>query len=94
MSQAILKFHKNQENGNHGITNDSLRDNMVHPVNEYVIIYEVTPQLNGELMVMKSFLRFRVSRPGHFKQLLTGDASPSAVLPASPKREARGSPIQ
>jgi hypothetical protein len=46
----------------------------VHPVNENVM--NVRPQLNIERMVMKSFLRFRASRPGHFKQLRTGDASP------------------
>ena len=29
---------------------------------------------------MKSFLRFRVSRPGHFIQLWTGEADPLPVL--------------
>jgi len=29
--------------------------------------------------VMTSFLRFRVSRPGHFKELRAGEASPLPV---------------
>ena len=29
--------------------------------------------------VMTSFLRFRVSRPGHFKELRTGEASPLPI---------------
>jgi predicted aminopeptidase len=42
--------------------------------------------------VLRSFLRFRVSRPGHFKELRLCDAYPLPVLPASKEAGSQGVP--
>ncbi len=42
--------------------------------------------------VLRSFLRFRVSRPGHFKELRVCDAYPLPVLPASKEAGSQGVP--
>jgi hypothetical protein len=47
--------------------------------------------MNSDRMVMKSFLQFQVSRPGHFKQLRTDDARRKTARDARRKtaRDAR-----
>ena len=53
--------------------------NVVHLENEYAWIKTGFKKKN-DFLVMESFLRFRVSRPGHFNELRTGEASPLPVL--------------
>jgi hypothetical protein len=45
-------------------------------------------------MAMTSFLRFQGSRPGHFKELRTGEASPLRCSPSPSGREPGGPPFR
>ena len=60
-------------------TGISLQIYLVHPENEYSFKRCCLFLVQYVVMFMGSFLRFRASRPGHFKELWPGEASPLPV---------------